>query len=423
MHGWIWTIVVCLAGASVSAAAPSAHAPDFTNRQAWPLVTGKEAFVTETWPAARLLVWAHPGKAGDFDPAAPANWLENGKPAAAPPDRDTDVFLPDADTPYTVGKPHKGQTPPLAARHVTVGRNAHVGVHPLIGNLWIKEGGKFHMGGNYRGGGFKIAGNKHTFVRNDNRPGARTANGVVTIAQWITVEKYKGASVEFLGHVSALDELKVNEGVAIVGPESVWDVGPMSVQIIGPEASLILMSGAYFGKRSNNFRSDADILVQGKLLGGTAERPLTRDAVIGISFKSILLDFRGDDTRTSKTASPFLSADQQASYGLIVEPKGALKVHSQGPARARLMVQWHGHDMWERGGKVKANPEAPRAINLLLLGDIDLTGVGFDHLMKEGIELPDPAARSKWQVYFGKNNAGKPDELFAKYVRPVQPSR
>ena len=46
-------------------------------------------YMYQTWPKARLLVWARPGRSGTGEPG---DWLENGQPATEPPDENTDVL-------------------------------------------------------------------------------------------------------------------------------------------------------------------------------------------------------------------------------------------------------------------------------------------------------------------------------------------
>jgi len=400
--------------AGAGAAQPSAHSPDYTNKKSWPLLTGKEHFVQEKWQQARILVWANPGRhggapaggaggagrgkpitvpPGTLDPADPKHWLEDGKPAAAPPDKDTDVVVPEAAQEYTVNL--------VAARHITVGQNATVIVPRLVGNLWIKPGGRVYSTGRSA----RIEGDKHTFIRNDNLPldpaakrdlPGRKADWRMSIGYDILVQKYKNASVEFLGVIWAGDELVVWEGTAIVGPDSVLRPGRPSTTVIGTEASLIMMSGSYFGKQGCG-GGPVDIHVKGRVLAGTPERPLTKDARLGVSCPHIYTDNRGDH--------------QHGQYGLLIEPAAELRVHSSDPAKARLILKWN------EGGSASANKEK---INLTLLGKLDLNGVVFDQVAKGGIKLPELAQRAQWKnVFFTERNEGKPDELFMTFTEAV----
>jgi hypothetical protein len=69
------------------------------------LCAGGEPFQKEQWPQARTLVWARPGKSGLMQTAN--NWTEyasaadylagkNASPAETPPDKKTDIILPDS---------------------------------------------------------------------------------------------------------------------------------------------------------------------------------------------------------------------------------------------------------------------------------------------------------------------------------------
>jgi len=57
-------IVTCLAGATAMVAigrTPTAHRPQFDDRQVWPDLCGKERFLESTWPKGRLYVWVKRG--------------------------------------------------------------------------------------------------------------------------------------------------------------------------------------------------------------------------------------------------------------------------------------------------------------------------------------------------------------------------
>ena len=378
----LWLAVT--AGAQPAATAlPVAHSPQFENRTLWP-DADKAAYAKETWEPARLLVWAKPGEGGD--PRLPENWLENGKPAAAPPDEDADIWLPAADTKYTVaandpaGADRKGVH--LKLRHVTIGKNAVLGTYEyrLSGNLWLQEGS-----GIAARKPMSILGSKHTFIRSDNRAGTR-------IAQYITVNKYKDASVEFLGDINSTDELRVNAGTAVVGPNSRLSAGRPSEQTIGPEGTLQLLSGAFFGKHTNLINNADDIVVHGRLLAGSPERPLTKDAVLGVSFKDV--------------------DPGQPRGGLRVQPGGRLRISSQDPQTARLVIRWHGNE-GTRGDR--RSGETTPLFGVDFLGDVQIDGIEFDNVSKGGIRLPDPAARTAWKhVFYGEKNEGRPDELYGR---------
>ena len=136
---------------------PTADNPQYDNKQAWPNLVGDEYFLKEKWPKARLLIWNIHGSAenvggrrGGLDACNPAHWIDaaTGKPAESIPDMDTDMILPDSDTPYTVDfYVNNGKV--SYCRHVTIGRNAtiRVGGHrdnsfQILGNVWGRATGR-----------------------------------------------------------------------------------------------------------------------------------------------------------------------------------------------------------------------------------------------------------------------------------------
>ena len=56
------TALLGMGGAIAAAAAPAAHAPRYSDERFWTAEQRKGAFVKETWPERRLLVWGTPGK-------------------------------------------------------------------------------------------------------------------------------------------------------------------------------------------------------------------------------------------------------------------------------------------------------------------------------------------------------------------------
>jgi len=394
----VLSLYCLLTGAAARAATPQwpDRWPQDPNRE----YAAKRPYETETWsPPARRLMWAHPGKSWpedkEMNPKDPKNWLDmaTGQPAAALPDENTDVLFPACDKPYGVHAAWSGGRLNLAFRHLVIQKNASFSLenYEVWGNLWIQEGGSM---GSHHASTHK--GSKHTFVFNENKDRSN-------IAQYIIVNKYKGASVWFIGNISATDELSINEGTAVIGPHSKMTAGPNSIQNIGPEATLALLSGASFGKGTNNAQSHVDILVKGHISAGTPECPLTKDAFLGLSFKD--------------------AAGAPGAKGLIVEPKGVIRVYSKDPATARLVIGWHQNKQRDPRNEPGKYDKMPRTINVALLGSVPLNGVLFNDVRKGGIELPDPAARQQWKnVSFGKGCAAAADELFGRYEGPSETS-
>jgi hypothetical protein len=263
----------------------TAGAPAFDDKALWPQLGGKEAYVKETWEKARVLVWAFPGesgwggnKAGDHDPLAGASWLVDGKPLDGPVtfDENTDVVLPDAEKPYTVSLKAAGAKQDF--RHITVGRNG--GLHGggdgkgrrIYGNVWIKRGGST---GNQ--GATQLVGSKNTFFRNDNAEADDKGKGLMC-TQYFVINRDEKGSVEFLGHVTMLDEFRVS-GLCIVGPGSRLQPGRNASPVIQQKGTLALMDGAMFGSWANNFPGP-DLACSGTIQGGLPDRPLGQNAYL-----------------------------------------------------------------------------------------------------------------------------------------------
>ncbi len=376
-----------------------------------PPVAAKAPYETETWAKARTLVW---GK-GNVDPRKldlgdPGNWLADGKPATSWPDAGTDLVVP-------AGARAAWRGSKVVCRHLTVERDASFTVPKvrleIHGNFHVKKGGRVYFQP------LVFTGLRHTFARVDNTLDDFVVKGNAdkrVVAPWILVQKGGGGSVEFQGEFASNDEFKFNEGTAIVGPGAQVTAGPASIQIIGPEAVLEIQSGGTFEKRRNARHDNPDVLVQGVLRAGSPDRPLTRDAHLGISVKFSETQERGFQPSTgrynpapNKYTSRFIGSGQ-AAFGLLVEPGGKLRVFTRDPRAARLVIGYHGH-----GGR-RDESAVEGKISAALLGDVNLNGVLLDDFRKGGVAVPDLAAVKRWpSLAFGPHNEAGPAELFAPY--------
>jgi len=407
------TALLGMGGAIAAAAAPAAHAPRYSDERFWTAEQRKGAFVKETWPERRLLVWGTPGKTiRGQDVLDPANWLENGKPADKPIDENTDLLLPDSGGPYRAMNPTGSQ---LICRHLTVGRNAWLNLVRFAGygNIWVREGG-----GMWWDGGLK--GDKHTFVRNDNLLRPKSAPPVsryigdrtlIRTGNHLGIAKAPGVSVEFVGNFETGDDLNIAAGTMVVGPDSSFCPGDRSVQGIYPKARLVLLSGARFHKRGNQHYG-VDILVAGELVAGTEERPLTRDCFLGISYKA-----RDPDDLMDSVVKRGRLREVRGSpryYGLVVLPEGAIRTHSADPGKARLVLGWHRQPRVSRWGG--DGTHLVRKIDTVFLGEAQINGIEFNDIRKGGILLPSPAARCRWEhVFYGEGNEGEAEELYGTF--------
>lgn len=362
-------------------------------------------WATETWPAARRLTWAAPGTSGELkDPAA---WLEDGRPATAKPDQDTDLVLPASEQPYTV---HCGGE---AVRHVTVGAKAQLkGAHrrevEIWGNCEVAEGGWVYF--------VSIRGPRHSFFRlagaafpsAANKEDYRHVNNKCEnpsrsqISHKFQVCKYGDASVEFIGSFGVSDEIMLQHGRLILDGHLRWSgvTGKGALEIYDG-GILELRSGASagpFDPTNGKGVYNLDIYRGGTLLAGSPERPLRRDA-------HLLLGF-AENSRPGRT-------------GLYAAQGSLIRVHSTDPAQARLVVMGHvGYPGFHNGHArpledQKAKAADSTGITLQLAGLADFSATRFDHVCLQGIRLADPAQRSAWKgVVFGDRCAGAGDQLF-----------
>ena len=419
---------------------PAAHNPQYDNKKAWPGLVGDEYFIKQKWPKARLLIWARAdatptrGKSNP-DVAVLDNWIDaaTGKAPDAGPDMDTDLLFPDADKAYRVSG--KG----LICRHLTVGRNADVqpgGGSGLsaFGNIWIRPGGKLYV---YRR--IIFAGNGHTFCRKDWAPDGKLKKlhdtRAVTpfdrqnpkanvwtpdpISFFMSHDKPKG-STEILGHVSCKDEFRVQSGTFIVGRDSRFYNGKASTLSVGKAGTIALMDGAVICKRGNQFILDCRS--EGAITGGTPDRPLKRDARLGLGYANWMnFSFPAEKRRHGSNHGGFGGS---FSGKLIGYPaKGA---------DAGLVIGWHGISAWigHRGWTMSEEfydlyARLQPKITIWIGADTKVENVRFDDLHRGGIVLPDRAIMKQWKnVTFGKSCLSKdPKELTREYKGKVNRGR
>lgn len=371
----------------------------------------RPAYETESWPPARTLTWARPGETGAFTEAA--NWLDQGQPAAAAPDRNTDVVLPAADQNYSVTAP-----PNAEVRHLTVEKNAYIAAKhrndlQVWGNIWVKDGGRLQF--------VACRGPKHTFFRVDAAEFPTSENNLTflggvkgrsdkpqsraRVSHKFEIAKYGDASVELIGNIGVGDEIMVQHGRCIVSGDLRWsgvtDKGALEVF---DGAILELQSGGAVGPFiSTNAKHVYNInLYRGATLrAGSPERPLTSDAYLHLGY--------GPNQAPGDT-------------GLYAAAGSVIRVHSANPKTARLVFtaltgQPHRYD--GNGTLVSAPDRAAsgtHGIVLRLAGDVDLRGAHFDYVSENGVRLAKPEARARWtDVTFGTHNAAPPDRLFGAF--------
>ncbi len=406
-------------------AAASAHKPAFDNKAIWPKLSGKEFYLASKWPAAKMLIWAKPGQSGRFgqrgelDPTQPENWIDaaTGKPPAQVVlDENTDLHFPAAEKVYSVGFRHS----PIreVCRHLTVENNAAFigggdGVgRQIYGNVWVKRGGKI-----YAQGSTTLQGAEHTFFRNDNDTGDRTM-----CSQYFTFNT--PASVEYLGHVSVLDEFRLKSGTVIVAPDSILQPGRSAEPSIAASTTLVLLDGAYFGKWTNEFHRAVDLNCSGTLQGGLPDRPLTRSAGVGLSFRN----WQKTDFSTWSN-DPKKGIAQIRLVSGIFRTGSTIRSYSASPD-ATLVITWTGVERTNAvGDPMGADDKAlsmftnkefaaafnaiPRKITVFFEDQVTVDGVRFDNVHPGGILMKAPESRSAWKrVSYGPGNSIQGDGLF-----------
>jgi len=441
-------------------AQPTADNPQYKNKEAWPMLVGDEYFPKESWPKARLLIWAHPGEkerrqGPKFTPLDPACWIDaaTGQPADAVPDMDTDVILPDADAPYEVNVPQPG---PFKCRHLTIGRNAKFNSwcyvdNMIFGNVWVRPAGKMIPSQ------LRLAGNRDTFIRRD-----WPADGVLKkmhdervvtpfdpkasteanpwwdhfVTVYLTHEKEPGKSTEAVGLVSAMDEVAIKSGTFIVGRDSrFFSVGPAQIAVL-KGAKVVLLDGAHCSHGQNQFVSDAggnrdwQVDEGAEVSGGTPDRPLHRDAYMGLGYSN-WMNLPVAKLPDDKNEIPVLPSGAKRYYGYggyNAMISGKLIGYPAPGCEARLVVCWQriahgGPGSWGRSDEAIKSVFAkllPK-ITVWFSGAALLEHVRFDDLHCGGIVAPGMETFRKWKnITFGDACFSKdPNELVRGYAAEV----
>jgi hypothetical protein len=412
----------------------TADNPQYKNKEAWPDLVGDEYFLKQEWPKARLLIWAHAGKVQKrsdpkIDPKDPVNWIDaaTGKAADASPDMDTDLILPDSDVQYRV-------TPGrlFACRHLTVGSNANYRASvKIFGNVWIRPGGKFYA---YRS--LMLLGTRDTFFRKDwpedgvlkklHDTGARTpfVRAKPKASPWGAGEKMavshffnhnkEDASTEILGYVRNRDEFANKSGTIIVGRGSRLMCGTPAWFKVLEAGTIVLMDGAVIGKSANEFVYGVDI--QGTITGGTPDRPLKRDARIGVPYHNWM----------HLTFEPEIKNHKPQTGGISGSFSGKITCYPALNSDARVVIGWSGIGAW-RGYRGRGMTESffdtyaklqPK-ITLWIGEKAELENVRFEDLHRGGIILPDANASKSWKnVTFGDGCLSKdPNDIFREFKK------
>jgi len=435
-------------------AQPTADNPRYKNKEAWPELAGDEYFLKEACPAARLLIWAHPGvkarrQGPKFTPADPACWVDaaTGRPADAIPDMNTDVILPDSDEPYAV---HVAQGASFTCRHLTVGRNAQFDSACwvpffIFGNVWIRPGGKLtpsqlNLMGGYdtflrqdwpEDGVLKKMHDERTVTPFDPKADIREQpwwNGAITV--YMTQDKEPGKSTEVLGYASAMDEVSIKSGTFIVGRGSRFvSLGPSTVRV-HKGAGIALLDGAQCSHGINQFGGDWRVDDGGEVTGGTPDRPLRRDAYFGLGYRN-WMNLPVERAPNDKKEIPVLPSGAKAYYGYggyNACISGALTGYPAPGGDARLVVCWQriaagGAGAWGRKDEAFKSmfPRIVPKITVWCGPTARIENVRFDDLHRGGIVAPSMEAVDQWKnISFGDACLSKdPKELVRGYEAEI----
>jgi hypothetical protein len=382
----------------------TAHEPNFADPALWNDDARTSAYAKQAWPKTRVLVWAHPGVSAK-DGWEAKHWLENGQPATASFDPETDLVFPDfAGKQYWVSLTNGRKYQPATFRHLTLGRSACVVGHfATRGNVWIRAGGWLQYMDSTLGA-------EHTFFRSDNPSG-------LALVDHFYVRKAPEASVEFIGLFTSDDRWWVESGLMIVAPDSEIGMGNRTDPRIGKQGAVAIMSGTYLTRRSNIDWGN-DLTVEGRFMAGLPDRPLTRDARLGLGWKS-KAQFMPGSQGGGRMPGP-------NDMGMRIPVGGSLTVHTTDPAQARLVINcskrdndWSQIEIISRGKEISGEAlkaklmELPRRTDMEILGDITWRGIHFDDIRTGGIHVKAPPDLSGGKgPTFGTNNAAKPAELF-----------
>ena len=425
-------------------AKPTADNPQYKNKEAWPDLVGDEYFPKQEWPKARLLIWGHAGvvpKRSDpkIDPKDPANWIDaaTGKAADAIPDMDTDVILPDTDRPYSVSKNK------FVCRHLTIGRNAKlVWLWPKVfGNVWIRPGGKLFA---YKT--LMLLGSRDTFFRNDwPEDGVlkklHDTGGIVafdpanpkdpnpwvdkqsSVCQFLSYDRPKG-STEMIGYSYSHDEIGIKAGTLIVGRDSRFLCGGPARIYINEGAAIVLMDGAVTGKTVNQFRPCL-VMQGGQITAGTPDRPVKRDARIGVGYSN-WMNLSFPDQKKSQGRGMYAYGDFSASLS------GKLIGYPAEGSDARLVFGWQrvrhgggGRGVNHTDGFKQVFAKLQPKITVWVAPETEIKNVRFEDLHRGGIVVHDAAAAKNWKnVTYGNGCLSKdPKELIREYKGKVHRGR
>ena len=389
-----------------------------------PGVSDDEPFAREKWAPARVLVWANPGTSGSIKGSK--NWTEyastadylvgkKGQLADNPPDKETDVILPDSpdDKAYVVTcferRKSDSDSDQWNCRHITIGRSAGLdgecefmrgrpvysrAPHPgapmgIYGNVTVNDGGYIY-------GSHIFLGDKHTYfsVRNSPKPLGR---------YWV-VRKSQGASVTLLsGKYELAEGAAVRSGRLVLHSTSRLCFGSGLQGRVDPKRRydgrracredyiyvhksgvLEMHSGSCIGRTRQPESIVADLRIEGLLQLGRPGDKRGRPAIIELGMG------RGD--------------------GGFLTRHGGLYIR-----RGARIANFCGLAITSYQTDVAAS--ADKGVSIFLEKTVDLGEVSFDYLRPGGIAATSIkiAKASVSGAVFGKHCGARGDGLFSTF--------
>jgi len=439
-------------------AKPTANNPQYQNKEAWPMLVGDEYFTKQKWEEGRTYIWnveksieatESSRRRRGPDATDPNNWIDaaTGKPATELPDMNTDLILPDSETPYNAALGDEDGNGAFC-RHVTIGRGAMFSSSGarhhrfrLFGNLWIRPGGSMRTGQ----GNLVFAGDKHTFLRYDwpedgvlkklhdeRAVSPYKVNGEIIKTPWLANcigtymvhDKAEDVSTEVLGLARMADEVGIKSGTFIVGRDSRFvSTGPASVSI-NKGARVVLMDGAQCSHGQNQFvNRDWGVQAGAAVTGGTPDRPLKRDAYMGLGYRN--WQNLPVPERENHKPKPQTGAKKYYAYGgYNAMVQGDLIGYPAPGTGARLVVCWQrissgGAGSWGRTDEAfqRVFPDFLPKIAIWIGGESKLENVRFNDLHRGGIVTEGMETFKNWKdISFGDGCLSRdPNELVRGY--------
>ena len=254
---------------------------------------------------------------------------------------------------------------------------------------------------------------------------------IKAITVYMSHEKEPGKSTEVVGYANAADEVGIKSGTFVVGRDSRFvSIGPSTVAVVGKGAKVVLLDGAQCSHGMNQYSVDWNVTDGAVVSGGTPDRPLRRDAYLGLGYRN-WMNLPVARAQGDQKEIPVLPSGAKIYYGygeynaLI---NGDLIGYPAPGNNARLVVCWQrisggGARAWGRQdeGLTSMFPKILPKIAVWFSGTAKLENVRFDDLHRGGIVTPSMDTFKSWKnISFGDGCLGKdPNELVRGYEAEI----